>query len=786
MGRNIFLYTIVFIAFISGIKAQEPLSGIKGIVLDQASEAPIPYAVISILDSDPLIASTSDEEGHFTIDNLPVGRYNLEVRFLGYEPSIINGVLVSSGKSTTVKAYLKESTLVLQQVEIRPKRDKEVALNKMAVVSARQLSMEEAGRYAGGFDDPARLVASFAGVASNLTTNGIVIRGNAPKGLLWRIEGVQVPNPNHFAEIAGFGGGGITALSSRMLASSDFFTGAFPAEYGNALSGVFDLSIRNGSNDDYEHTFQAGFMGIDVSSEGPLKKGGRASYLFNYRYSTFGLIDVFLPKNSQLGIAYQDLSFKLHFPTKKAGAFSVWGLGLIDRMTSEPSTDTSEAGSEWTYYEHLESDESSISMGVLGLTHKYFFNSKTYLKTILSASGDGLRSESDRLNNDFSRNLPVNDIRFTTSNYTLSTLVNHKFSARHTNRTGVNFSNLNYNIKLREAPDLGQPLETFVKDDGSSFLFQGYSQSSIALGRSLSINPGIYFQHFVLNGRSSIEPRLAAKWQFNSRESINIGYGLHSQVEKLNFYLAEVGTPDGVRQVNKELDFSKAHHFVIAYDRMLGAHTHLRIEPYVQLLYDVPVIADSSFSFINLEDDFFVNDALVNEGEGRNIGIDLTLERFLHKGWYYLFTASIFDSQYRGGDGQWRDTRFNKQFVGNALLGKEWTLKKKNQLGASLKLTYFGGDRIHPVDVAASHDAVAIVEDYSRAFEDQKPDSWLLHLTFTYRINKEHYSSLWSLQLLNALGSKEHFGYRYNFRDRTIDPDEETVVIPNLSYKIEF
>lgn len=783
MKKIILILIICFIGSILNLKGQELHSSVKGVVLDQASEAPIAFATVLIVGGEQPLGATSDEEGKFRIDHVPVGRYSLKISSIGYEAAHLSGVLVSSAKETSLTIALKEAIYSIDAVTIKPKEEKEQSINKMASVSARQLSMEEANRYAGGFDDPARLAGSFAGVATSfLESNGIVIRGNAPKGLLWRIEGVEVPNPNHFGEITGFGAGGITALSSQMLANSDFLTGAFPAEYGNGLSGVFDLSMRKGNNEKYEHTFQAGFMGLDVSSEGPFKKEGRASYLFNYRYSTFGIIDAVLPEGV-MGIAYQDLSLKLHLPTKKAGTFSLWGLGFIDRAKSKEDTDTTTV---WEYYEDIEREDSRISTGVLGLTHKYFVGEKTYLKTVLSASTNDLTSENGRLDDTFSNVFPTNDIRYNTFNLRLSSFINHKFNAKHTNRTGIIASRLNYNIGLKQAQVFGEELTEIVDEMGSSYLFQAYSQSSFHLGKKLTINPGLHAQYFALSKKYSVEPRFGAVLQLNDRQSLNLGYGLHSQLEKLNFYFSKIQTPSDIKQPNKDLDFSKAHHLVLGYNHQLGAHTRLRIEPYAQFLYNIPVVPNSYYSFINLEDDFFVNEELVNEGKGRNIGVDVTLERFLNDGWYYLATASVFDSKYQGGDAIWRDTRFNKGFVGNVLIGKEWTVGKKNLFSASAKWTYFGGDRIHPIDREASLASRDIVEDYSRAFETQKPNSNMLHLTFTYRVNKPRHASLWSLQILNALATKEQYGYKYNFSAHTIDKDEVTIIVPNLSYKIEF
>jgi len=240
---------------------------------------------------------------------------------LGFEPVVISEIAVGSGKEVVVNAGLKESQVELEEVVIKAKTDKKQAMNSMAIISSRQINMEEARRYAGAFDDPARLASSYAGVAAgNMNSNGIVVRGNAPKGVLWRLEGLEIANPSHFANLTTFGGGGISSLSAQMIDNSDFYTAAFPAEFGNALSGVFDLKMRSGNRDKREHAFQAGITGLDFSSEGPFKKGQPATYLFNYRYSMFGLIKPILPDNAGL-ITYQDVAFKTDFPTRNSGVF---------------------------------------------------------------------------------------------------------------------------------------------------------------------------------------------------------------------------------------------------------------------------------------------------------------------------------------------------------------------------------------------------------------------------------------------------------------------------------
>ena len=247
-----------------GLSAQT-LQTVRGIVLENATGAPLEYATVTVADTKPLIGATTDSIGSFTL-KVPVGRHNIQVSYLGYEPVILKEVLVGSSKEVVLNIGMTESLTTLSEVVVTPHINKAEPLNSMAVTGGRMLSTEEASRYAGGMDDPARLVSAFAGVSSNVGNNGIVVRGNAPRLLQWRLEDVEIPNPNHFADVTTFGGGGFTSLSSFVLGNSDFFTGAFPAEYSNALSGVFDMNMRNGNNQKWEHALKVGVLGIDAFS----------------------------------------------------------------------------------------------------------------------------------------------------------------------------------------------------------------------------------------------------------------------------------------------------------------------------------------------------------------------------------------------------------------------------------------------------------------------------------------------------------------------------------------
>ncbi|MBT3751062.1 MAG: carboxypeptidase-like regulatory domain-containing protein, partial [Bacteroidetes bacterium] len=637
---------------------------IRGLVVDKETHVTLPGATIVVLETDLRYAAVTDADGNFSIENIPVGRYSIQASFMGYEDQTISELQVTTSKEVVLNFQLQEQAFSLEEVVVKPNKERSETINSMSFISARTFSAEETRRYAGGIDDPARMASAFAGVAvGNIQDNSIIIRGNSPKGVLWRLEGVEIPNPSHFPGANVTGGGFTTLFSNHLMSNSDFFTGAFPAEYGNALAGVFDMRLRNGNDQKREYAFQAGIMGIDFAAEGPFTKGKRASYIFNYRYSTFGLIKKFIPSDQVP--EYQDFSFKFNFPTKNLGIISLWGIGGLDN-NSEPVTADS---SEWIYNWDRMYYDLSVYTGVVGLSHKKIINNSTYINSSLVASSSQFIYNQKRMDD----NLILNDylnLDNTESKYTFTTYINKKLSAKHTNRTGLIINNLHYNTNTA-AEEQGEMID-YIKSKGNSYLIQAYSQSKYHINQRLLLNLGVHAQYLLFNENYSIEPRAGLRYSINTKNAISIGYGNHSQMEPLKVYLYQQQNEIGRIFPNRNLDFSKAHHFIIGYDYFITPNLRIKIEPYYQSLYNIPVIADSTWSMINYEQEFAFNKTLVSEGKGTNIGIDFTIERFLKNNFYYLATASFFDSKYTGGNGEVYNSRFNKNYVVTVLGGKEF------------------------------------------------------------------------------------------------------------------
>lgn len=772
------LLTILFFCLISlnQLTAQELTQIIRGQVLDEASSAPLIGATIAVISTNPLMGAATDVQGNFVIRRVPIGRHTIKISSIGYEDVLLSEVLVNSAKQNVLNIKLRESIKQIAEITITPENEQGKASNELATVSARSLSVEDAKNYAASVNDPSRAALSFAGVTTNDDENNeIIIRGNSPRNILWRVEGIEVSNPNHFAGNNG-GGGGISILSVNVLDNSDFFTGAFPAEYGNGTSGVFDLKLRKGNSFEREHAFQVGLLGLDFAVEGPFKKNsGKASYLINYRYSTLGILD-------GLGLVtdfadvipnFQDLSFKIHLPTEKAGTFSVWGFGGLseqkDRDPSFPST----YGSD---------------LGVGGLSHKIFLGENTFLESGLIYSHQQIQDVSQDLEFDESF-----EGRFTNRTIRAKLQINHKFNAKFSLRGGVIGSYKEFDASEKET--FGSETFVTVDEKGDATIWQSYAQGQYRLTENLELNLGVHALYFALNETHSIEPRAGLKWNFRPQSSLSLGYGRHSRVEALNLYFAR----DLLSEVpeinpNRNLELSKADHFVIGYDQFFAKNWHLRLETYYQRLSDIPIARMGVnepelliFSALNLQDGF-VNIPLVSEGTGENYGLELTLERFFTDGWYLLTTFSWFDSEYKGADGIQRDTRYNFDFASTFLAGKEFKMGKgkNNSFGLNARVLWNGGPRFLPIDLETSRNAGFTVRDYSRGYALNSPNYFRADFRINYRLNRPKFAAIISLDIQNITGRANVFNYFYSRLTDNIEPSEQLGLVPVLNFRMEF
>ena len=759
---------------------------IRGTVVDLVSQSPLPGANVVLLNSEPFNGTATDMVGNFQLKHVPVGKQNLRITFLGYKEYILPNITVTSGKEVVLSIALEENVVMGKEVTITDKIEKNKPLNEYSTVSARTFSVEETQKYAAAVNDPARMSTSYAGVVSTDDgNNAITIRGNSPNGLLWRMEGVEIPNPNHFSNV-GTSGGGISILSSQVLTNSDFMTGAFPAEYGNALSGVFDLKLRRGNNQKSEQTIQVGFLGTDLAVEGPFKKGYDGSYLVNYRYSTLSVLGKLGVNVGTATTNFQDLSYNFYLPTKKSGTFTLFGFGGLSSQSSNAEKDSL----KWTNYYDKFNWDFTANTGATGLTHFIQLDNRTYLKTSLVASGTGKTYKEEELDTNY-EGIPQGELNYGQNKIALNSILTRKINSKHSFKVGVIGTEIFYNLLNTELVKETGKIETWINQKGETMTLQSFAQWNYRATEKLTFNAGLHYLLLAYNKTASLEPRASLKVDLNSKQSLSFGFGMHSQLQPIGVYFARNTRTDGtVYQPNKDLELTKALHYVLSYDRSLTDYLRLKLEGYYQQLYNVPVSTDinNTFSILNSEGGY-TSDPLANNGKGKNYGVELTFEQFLHHDFYFLLSSSVYDSKYKAANGKWFNTRFNGNFATTFTAGKEFKTGsgfKNRIIGVNIKTIYAGGLRNTPIDIDASKAKGETVYRDVEAFSLQAKDYFRTDVKFSLKRNRLKSTVTWSVDIQNVSNAKNIFGDYFDPLTGTTKTSYQAPLIPILSYKVDF
>lgn len=784
---------ILLLCYLSGLFAGDKYAQtIHGTVTDAVTGFPLIGANVTVMDSDPLVGTITDVNGVFELTGVPLGRQNLEISYIGYHKKVVPNLLLTSGKEVVLQVRLEEKAVEMEEVVVKAGRRKDQAINEMASVSARTFSVEETERFAGSLGDPARMVANYAGIMTqNDSRNDIIIRGNSPIGVLWRMEGVEIPNPNHFGAL-GTTGGPVSMVNNNLLANSDFLTGAFPAEFGNATAGAFDLNLRSGNNRTTEFTGQIGFNGFEAGVEGPLltlQNGQKASYLANFRYSTLEVLDK-LGFNFGTGEAipqYKDLTFLVDLPGTRLGRFKVFGLwgDSFIRLGREASDTAANS-----YSSRGMATDFGSGLAVLGGSHTYYFNEKTRLKSTLSYQQTRSTTALDSVHSDFPE-VPFLRSRQQENRFSFSTQFRQKINARNNYSLGLVLDHFGIDfIDSLNHPDYGEFI-TRADVAGQMAMARVYGQYQHRFGEDLTTYGGIHLQYFGLTDEIALEPRLGARYKLNHRNSLNFGFGLHSQIQPKVVYFAQ--TFDSIQRsyhtTNEDLGFTRSAHFVLGYDLLLSHDFRIRTEAYYQYLYRVPVKQSfPEFSLINAGDFFGLpmEDSLENNGTGQNYGIELTVEKFLSRGYYFLFTASLFDSRYQGADGQTRSTAFNGNYVFNLLGGYERKLGKNLRFTLDLKTVWAGGRRYVPIDLVESIRTGEEVRDWTRAYQDRYDDYFRTDFRLGIKLDGKRSSQEWAIDLQNLTGFQSIFMEGYDVHKEEIYTVYQQGFIPMFLYRIHF
>lgn len=752
--------------------AQELTSVVRGTVKDADTGSPLTQATVQLDGKGDVTGAT----GTFRFEGVAVGRHSLTVSFVGYQTVVISEILLESGKENVQDVRLSIAGKQLQEATVAGSRPP--AFNSVQAITA-----EQTLRYAATYLDPARVATSFAGVAAaNDQANGLVVRGNSPNSMQWRLEGVEIVNPNHLSNAGTFSdrptstGGGVNILSTQLMGTSYFMSGPFPAQYGNATGAILDMNLKKGNDERTEFTGQASLIGLDIAAEGPLSRKSKASYLVNYRYSFTGLLGAMGVSFGGEDIRFQDLSFNLNFPTAKGGKFTIFGMGGISQNTFKPDKDTT----SWEFEKDARYVLYKNKMGAAGATFEQPVGRRASLRTVLVASGLNTSRKAFQVDPKTLENREVlgND-GILNGKISFNTTLTYRANTKQTFRGGVYITSQKY-----------ETLPVYPDAKVKSWYIQPFMNWSSQITPSLTSEVGLHAMISQVkrdNAKVSalVEPRASLRWLAAADKQVSVSYGLHSQLQTPNVYSSTYGMTYIAQ--NFDLKPTRSHQITLGYQQFFKKGSSLKIEAYWQHQFDVPVGTDErdNYSAVNLIEDRPAG-RLYNEGTARNYGLEASFQKFLTDNFYMLVSGSLYKATYVDYLGLRHDSRFDGGHTFSLTTGKEFKASRGGLWGVNAKVLWLGGFRDKAIDAEYSAYLNQNIYVYQSAYTVKMKDYFRPDLRIYWKKGRAKYSRTLALDLQNVSGTKNE-AYRYfDTRQKRVVVQHQLGLIPVVSYRVEF
>jgi hypothetical protein len=761
---------------------------LRGTVIDAETGGPVTGATVQLrrAQSGAEIRSiASNPDGAFSFEDIHPGYYRCEISSVGYAPQTVAEISIAAGKLQILEIALIRQSTALPNVVVSTMAP---GRRTMQPLSEIPLSRDQTLRFPSMYFDPARLAAAYPGVAqTDDGINGMSIRGNNPGSVRWKLEGVDVVNPNHlpnagtFSDRPATASGGTLMFSAQLLDNSALLTGAFPADYGDALGGIMDMNLRRGNSERHEFTAQAGLIGLDLAAEGPLAKKGKSSYLVNYRYSTVGLLGKMGVSFGGEQIGFQDLSFKCAFTGKKGGEWTFFGLGGLSENLFKPKTDSSAV----EQYKDFFNIDFKSQTGLMGLSYRTSLGAKTWIKVASILSGQHNERHAAGLG-------LLDDDENTETRAGLVLTLGHKINGNNRLLGGLNSQYIVYdglaqqNRKTTFDGHLAlQQYQPFV-----SWEWSGSSRFSTKLGlhgnfyRTIDDQPQSDF---------NLEPRALLQYRLTPHHALALAYGLNSQ---LNPLWLQADTRSGFTDYNltypnRGAGFVRAHHVGLRHNWLINDAWTLKSELFWQSQFNIPLRSDdAAFSLYN-QTELLALDYLNLNGKTENKGIEIGLEHYLSDDWFLAANTTLFDSRYKGYDQQWRASRWDLGHLANLTAGKEWykerTAEKAKAFGLNGRVVWTGGYREMPVDSLASAQAQATRFDTRNGFSVKQPDYYRIDLRVYWKRSRgNRRNSTFAMDFQN-ITSRKNIAYRYyDPFTKQVETKYQLALIPNMSWRLEF
>ncbi|MCX6145996.1 MAG: TonB-dependent receptor [Candidatus Kapabacteria bacterium] len=759
-----------------------PVQKIKGEIRNSANQQTVIGATVVLFDQKIKKGIRSNSKGSFKFDSIPVGRYSLKISSIGFETQIQN-IILTSGKELILKIELNESYVLANAIEVTASKEKFLPINEANIVSFTQFNLDDVERFAGSRGDPARMAQNFAGVlgVSNLR-NDIIIRGGSPTELLWRLDGLDLPNPNHFGT-QGATGGPVGQINSGLLNNSDFVTGGFPSEYGDKMSGVFDLRTRNGNEEKYEYLAQISYNGAELGVEGPLQFA-KGSFIANYRYS---FLDLFKEIGMDLGIVgvprYQDGMIKMHFIPDEKNQINITALYGRDNIFMQRDNLSDVVTGDW----NLKSGNNNFA---IGLTWQYLFSDNLFGKLLIGTVNDKYNTNIDSIScdqNDIHKVISLDKWFSQNSMEGYSNLKYNLFYTPYTNHWitfGLEGRYKVYELdEKRYSAGWGDYSNWDLNKIGNTLQTLSFINWNWKISPKFTSNLGLHSQYLKISNKYTLEPRLALSWNFTDGQFLNLALGIHRQSLPLLLYFSS--------NINNSLDFMESKHLVLGYSNRLSENMIFKAETYYKDISKVPVSIGVSdyWSFLNIGTNFGSiggKENLISNGTGKCFGAEFSLIKHFSDGYYLTTTASYVRQKYKGSDGIERYGGFDNIYIINLLAGYEWKISDIFTIEFSGKYTLAGGAPFTPIDTITSRAYNQTYYLTSQPFSIRKPDYKRFDIKIDFRTNFEKVSIIGYVSIENLFNIKNVLEYQWSNSKQKIESVYQLGIFPLGGVRFEF
>lgn len=767
MIKSLYLF-LLFIVVCSNISYAQTTGEISGRVIDKFNQRNLSEVSVSVFSGDEILTGgQTNESGFFSIPDIPTGFYKLRISLLGYNTRLIDDVIVRSGTPTNLTIEL--SPITTEEIVVEDARfSKPLDIS----TSFKSLTFEEIRRTPGGFEDIGRVVQTLPGVSFvNDGRNDLIVRGGSPSENLFIVDNISVPNINHFGS-QGATGGPVSIINLEFIREVDFITGGFSAKYGDKLSSVLDIKLREGNRNNFQADINLSGTGFGAVLEGPIGSEQRGSWLVSARRSYLDLI--FNAAGFGFVPEYTSFQAKGVYELNKSNTLTINAIGNLDKVRFNNEDE-----------EKRQDNESILSNNQTGYVNGF------ELKSLLSSTSFSLISLGRTFTNYSFAARDSNFIeRFKNNSKEGETTLKAEYT-KSVNpslilETGAGFRLINFENEIFQRPDTlfvinpqtNEPYtlpELDFADNTDTYKAFGFVSSTVRFLNDISLNVGIRYDRFnLINDKDYFSPRASITIPLTPKFFLNGSYGIFYQSPSYIWLVAN--------ENNRFLKNIKSEHYVGGVEYLFDAGLRVTLEGYYKNYSNYPVstnrpyliLANSGGNFETVEE--FGLEPLTSDGTGFSRGLELFIQKTLTENFYGALNLTLFEAKYKALDGVERRSSFDNRFIFNAFggyrFGAGWEL--------SGKFRYIGGRPFTPIN---PENGFQKVEDYNTV---NLPDFTRLDLRLDKRWNFSSWSLITYIDIQNVTSKKNITGYKWNKFKSEIEANESLGILPSIGINAKF